>query len=207
MFLAFSAALSLLELTTFVPGLMWLKQTTVPFTGWGGNIPFFFAIGSWPGLFKGAGYSIDANTLRRYLTGACVTMAIGVVWGVVDFRMFGALQSDSSPWLRYHPLRPLWTIVLPLAWAVLLWNERSRIKPQPAEPSTDRRQTFASSFDKKSTFFFTVFWAALIVWLSEALYYWVYSRTTTYAKGLLIVVAIVGIANLLAGVFFRHADD
>jgi hypothetical protein len=64
-FLAFSAALSLLNLTTFVPGLMWLTQTTVPFTGWGGNMPFFFAIGTWPGLFKGAGYSIDANTLRR----------------------------------------------------------------------------------------------------------------------------------------------
>src|SRR5438132_8745390 len=68
-FLAFSAALSLLELTTLVPALIWLKQTTVPFTGWGGNMPFFFACGSWPGLFKGAGYSIDASTFRRYLTG------------------------------------------------------------------------------------------------------------------------------------------
>ena len=140
-FLAFSAALSLLELTTLVPALIWLKQTTVPFTGWGGNMPFFFACGSWPGLFKGAGYSIDASTFRRYLTGTCLTMAIGVAFGVVDFWMFHTLQSDSSPWLRYHPLRPLWTIALPLAWGVVLWKERTRIKRGPAEPSTDPRLT------------------------------------------------------------------
>jgi hypothetical protein len=206
-FLAFSAAVSLLELTIFIPGLIWLKETTVPFTGWGGNIPFFFAIGTWPGLFKGAGYSIDANALRGYLTRACLTMAIGVGWGVVDFWMFGALQTDSSPWIRYQPLRPLWTIALPLAWAVLLWNERARIKPQPVEPSPDVRNRFASSFQTKSSFFFMIFGCALIVWLSEARYYWVYSLKMTYAKGLLIVVAIVGIASLLAGVFFRLAED
>jgi hypothetical protein len=179
--------------------------------GVGRQHPVFFAIGSWPGLFKGAGYSIDANTLRRYLTGACVTMAIGVVWGVVDFWMFGALQSDSSPWLRYHPLRPLWTIALPFAWGAVLWKERARIKRQPAEPRTDVRQRFASGFQTKSASFFAVFWYALMVWAYEAMYYWGYwwgyPRKTTYAKWLLIVVAIVGIASLLAGVFFRRRDD
>ena len=104
-------------------------------------MPFFFACGSWPGLFKGAGYSIDASTFRRYLTGTCLTMAIGMAFGVVDFWMFGSLQSDSSSWLRYHPLRPLWTIALPLAWGVVLWKERARIKRAPAEPSTDLRLT------------------------------------------------------------------
>jgi hypothetical protein len=127
-FLAFSAALGLLDLTTFVPALIWLRETTVPFTGWGGNMPFFFAIGSWPGLFKGAGFSIDEKTLRRYLTVTCVTLAIGTVYGVVDFWMFGDLQSDSNPWIRYHPLRPLWTIALPLVSAILLWSERARLK-------------------------------------------------------------------------------
>jgi hypothetical protein len=141
-------------------------------------------------------------------------MAIGAVWGVVDFWMFGALQSDSSPWLRYHPLRPLWTIVMPLAWAVFLWRERARITPQPVEPRTDPRQTFARSFQTKSSFFFTLFWVLLIVWVKEAMYYWGYwwgywgfPRKTTYAKWLLIVVAIVGIASLLAGVFVRRRDD
>lgn len=131
-FLVFSAALSLLMLTTLVPGLKWLVEAATPFTGWGGNMPFFFAIGSWPGLFKGAAYPLDAITLRRYLTGACVTMTIAVVFGIVDWWMFHTLQSESNPWLRYHPLRPLWTIVLPLAWAVVLMTERMRISPQSA---------------------------------------------------------------------------
>jgi hypothetical protein len=142
-FLTFSAAVSLLELSIVVPALTWLKEMFTPFMGWSGNMPFLFAIGSWPGLFKGRRYSIDAKALRHFLTGACMLMAIGVVMGGVDYWMFSDLRSDESPWLRYHPLRPLWTMVLPLAWGIFLWIERARIKPQSAEPSTEVRQHVA----------------------------------------------------------------
>ena len=97
----------------------------------------------------------------------------------------------------------------------MLWNERARITPQPAEPRTDVRQRFASGFQTKSASFFAVFLSALMVWAYEAMYYWGYwwgywgyPHKTTYAKWFLIVVAIVGIASLLAGFFVRlHADD
>lgn len=208
LFLAFSAAVSLLELSTFVPALRWVRETATPFLGWGGNMPFFFALGSWPGLFKGAGYSIDAKALRRYLTLACVIMAIGVATGAVDFWMFGSLQSDENPWIRYHPLRPLWTIVLPLAWGTLLWIERGHIRPQPVEPST-----VAIGPPVTSASFFGLFWCTVIAWAYEAMHYWGLwwgywgtPHKIPVTKWLLIMLPIAGIASLLGGVAFRRRE-
>lgn len=213
-FLAFSAALSLLELSVLVPALTWLKEMVTPFMGWGGNMPFLFALGSWPGLFKGRGHSISAKTLRHYLTGACMLMAIGVVMGGVDYWMFSHLRSDDSPWLRYHPLRPMWTIVLPLAWGIVLWTERARIKPQPAESSTDVRQHVATGPPVTSASFFGLFWCAVIAWAYEAMHYWGLwwgywgtPHKSPAAKWLLIMLAIAGIASLLAGVVFRQREN
>jgi hypothetical protein len=212
-FLAFSAAVSLLELTIFVPQLTWLKGTVTPFMGWAGNMPFFFALGSWPGLFKGAGYSIDAKTLRRYLTFACFLMAIGVAAGAVDFWMFGSLRSDENPWIRYHPLRPLWTIVLPLAWGIVLWIVRARIDPQSVDPRSGVQQHEASGPPLTSASFFGLFWCAVIAWAYEALHYWGLwwgywgtPHKPPLTKWVLIVLAIAGIASLLAGVVFRKRE-
>jgi hypothetical protein len=213
-FLAFSAVVSLLDLTILVPGLIWLKQAVTPFTGWGGNVPFFFALGTWPGLFKGGGYSIDAKTLRRYLTLACFMMAVGVLVGGVDFWMFGDLRSDENPWLRYHPLRPLWSMVLPLAWGIVLWIERGRITPQPVEASADLQGTPAISIQSRSAAFFTVFWCALMIWAFEAAHYWGLwwgywgnPHRTPYTKWLMIVLAIACLASLSAGDFFKRRES
>jgi len=213
-FLAFSAAVGLFELTAFVPALRWLRETVTPFIGWGGNMPFFFAIGSWPGLFKGAGYSIDAKTLSRYLTLACVIMAIGVATGAVDFWMFGNLRSDDNPWLRYHPLRPLWTIVLPLAWGIFLWTVRARIKSQPVEPGIDVQQHVETGPPLTSASFFGLFWCVAIVWAYEAMHYWGLwwgywgtPHKTPATKWLLIILPIIGLASLVAGVFFKRRES
>lgn len=127
-FLAFSVAASVFELLSFVPALEWLKEITVPFTGWVGAMPYIFTLGAWPSLFKRPGHPIDPKALRWYLTTACLVLAIGAAFGIVDFLVFGNLRNETSPWLRYSPWRPLWTVCVPLAWCVVLWNQRARIR-------------------------------------------------------------------------------
>jgi hypothetical protein len=210
-FLAFSAAAAGFQLTIFIPALTWVHAATVPFTGWVGGAPYLFALGSWPQLFRGINYVVDVKTLRWYLMGSCVTLLIFAAFGVVDFYEFGNLRDETSPWLRYHPWRPLWTIGIPLMWCALLWAERRRIRGGDVDRSGERPhladERSARERTKKSTGFFSVFWSALIVWCYEAFEYWVHHHRTSWSPALLVLLAAVGLASLAAGIIFRKSAE
>lgn len=201
-FLVFSAAASALALTIFVRGLEWLSEATVPFTGWGVAMPYLFTLGSWPRLFQGRNHVIDIRALRHYLTGACVLLVLATAFGIVDFYQFGDLRDETSPWLRYHPLRPLWTVVLPIVWCAVLWRERKKIARGAISAPAPRREPI-----KKSTFFFAISWLSVMVWGAEAYYYWIHNHRTNWSRGLLVVLAITGITSLLAGIFVRSFTE
>lgn len=127
-FLAFSAAVTILELLALAEIFRWLQETLVPFTGWVGAMPYMFALAAWPAFLRGRRDAPDVKARGTYLRAQCVTLAIATAFGIVDFFLFSGLQESSNPWLRYSPLRPLWTVVTPTAWCVVLWRERGKIR-------------------------------------------------------------------------------
>jgi hypothetical protein len=197
LFLVFSGVVTAFELTIVIPRMVPVVGMTVPFTGWGGGAAYLFGFGMWPGFF-GPRRVINAKLLRQYLATTCIMLLIVAALGAVDFYEFGSLRDETNPWLRYHPARPLWTIVLPLIWCGILWRVFQQIRDASTPPP-------APDAIKNSAKFFSVFWGALVVWCFEAFEYWFHrgGHPTPLSPAILTALAIVGLASLAAGIFLR----
>ena len=68
--------------------------------------------------------SFPAKALLNIRWFAFAILLIGVVFGVIDYQRSHGFVNDPSPYVRYDPRRPLFTILLPVAWALVLLSPR-----------------------------------------------------------------------------------
>jgi hypothetical protein len=100
-----------------------LRDLVTPYTGWVGAMPYMFALAGAPVLYV-PGRVRTADVVRRYINAQCMVLLLYAVFGVVDFSMFHTMRDESNPMLDYSPARPMWTIVIPIGWAIALWRAR-----------------------------------------------------------------------------------
>lgn len=57
---------------------------------------------------------------------ACIAMLVmHVGFGIQDL-LIERSGTESNPYLYHHPLRPIWTIIIPGIWAIILMSPRIR---------------------------------------------------------------------------------
>jgi hypothetical protein len=115
----FCVAAVAIDLVLFLPPLRSLQAAMMPLTGWAASMPYLFALGSWPkrDASSGADYFVG---LKRYLLFSSGVLFLFAVFGAASFAYFRELADDGNPWLRVSPWRPVWTVIVPMLWAVAL---------------------------------------------------------------------------------------
>jgi hypothetical protein len=96
-----------------------LRESLVPITGWIGLSPYMWT------LF----FSIFALIFTNRTTYMSVVRMLGLVTALDALvTAFDAIMAwlgspdFGNPYLMYHPVRPLITVVLPSAWILALWR-------------------------------------------------------------------------------------
>jgi hypothetical protein len=121
-FLAFSIVITALQIIVmFAPGEP-LRSAVTPYTGWLAALPYMMGAATWPSLYQRRVRTVPMVRLTMAIQS--LLLLVNAVFGATDFAMFRHLADDPNPMLRYSPARPIWTVVIPLAWAAALWRAR-----------------------------------------------------------------------------------
>jgi len=107
-FIIFSALATLSALLPITPG----GEIIVPYTGW---ILFVFYMGALKNALGAC--SIKSQISVYWILGDLLFLA---AFGVIDWLLFSDGVDFGNPYLAYSPLRPLFTIALPLLWIFLI---------------------------------------------------------------------------------------
>jgi hypothetical protein len=121
-FLVFSLAVTAVQCVVYLPPLRTLWEVITPYAGWVFGMPYMTAAFMWPSIYNRPVRTVQ--TLRVTLSIQTLILLIYAAYGVSDYLMFRHLLDDPSPMLRYSPVRPIWTVVIPMIWAVALWRAR-----------------------------------------------------------------------------------
>jgi len=122
-----------------------LDEALVPMTGWTGLFQY-----TWTIFFAVLAL---AKTVRPAIT--------SVVWMLGGLAVIGAFTTAhhaidawsgkpdyGNPYLMYHPIRPLFTVLIPGTWASILWFVARKLPPLP---SFDARPIKGKLIDDEST--------------------------------------------------------
>jgi hypothetical protein len=97
-----------------------LKASLMPYTGWGFGRGYLFMILAITGSLFTYRVSVD-RTLRNLRIFIIIFMLIDVYSGVEDWRSITPEDyTNPNPYLRYDTLTPVYTIGVPLFWALLM---------------------------------------------------------------------------------------
>jgi hypothetical protein len=131
--LVFSALVSAYDLLGLVdaPFIEDLHRATVPYTGWLASFPYMFLLYSLVTIWRRNSPASALLGMRKY---AILILLIAVGLGLAEGIRKDRLSSDPNPYLQHAPLRPLYTVVLPLAWAAALLSPRITRYISAAEP-------------------------------------------------------------------------
>jgi hypothetical protein len=88
-----------------------------------GAMPYMFALAGAPVLYL-RGRVRTADVVRRYVKAQCTVLFVYAAYGVTDFAMFHDMRDPANPMLHYSPVRPIWTVAVPIIWAAALWRAR-----------------------------------------------------------------------------------
>jgi len=97
-----------------------LKASLMPYTGWGFGRGYLFLILTISlSLFT---YRVSvARTLRNSRIFIIIIMLLNVYEGIEDWRSITPEDyTNPNPYLRYDTLTPVYTIAVPLFWALLM---------------------------------------------------------------------------------------
>ncbi len=113
LFLVFAVAVSVGESwLTFLGPKQW-REAAYPYTGGTGIMPYGFCIFfAWQMIFKAS----DRPQVQRTIP---LLLLLGASFGVFSYLMRPRVNFHN-PYLTVSPWQPLWTVALPLAWAVIL---------------------------------------------------------------------------------------
>ena len=120
-FFGFCVVASILSMSGFYS--VRLNQALIPYVGWGGLGVYMFAT-----IFVvGAIFS----PVRRAIYGAALELVVGACGSLIQAlpHFFGGATAQNdfgNPYLMYNPLNPLFTVVMPLLWAILLFSPTMR---------------------------------------------------------------------------------
>jgi hypothetical protein len=105
-----------------------LRESLIAYTGWNAGIPY-------PMTLIFVFVLIFQEQRRRYVRmfGIAFPLTILIVYGVYSFFQYGE-PNYNNPYLTISPLRPVWTILIPAAWIVVLYLPTlNRFCNQPTE--------------------------------------------------------------------------
>ena len=135
-YLWFMIAVLIFELCRMATGTV--LSFTVPYTGWTIAFPYLFSVFFVFVTLRGPrlGKQAAIKTVR-------ILLVFAIVIGVVDFILgFGGDDFDN-PYLRVSPLRPIFTIVVPGAWLLLINGKSVSSYCSAADTSTTHQGTGA----------------------------------------------------------------
>lgn len=120
-YLLFALVASLLAISgIFAPSL---SGAIIPYTGWSGLTFYLFT------LF----FAISAilTPQRKQIYGVAALLGLAVLFGAVDsIRHTSGPEAGTpdfgNPYLTYHPYRPIFTVVIPAVWLLLLISPTMR---------------------------------------------------------------------------------
>ena len=120
-YLLFAVVASILNFSVlFAPSLY---EAILPYLGWSGLMPYLFAV------FMA--FSAIFTQQRKSIYGVVASLGFAMVFGAIDTsrHTLGPLAEApnfDNPYLIYNPLRPVFTILLPALWLLLLITPRMR---------------------------------------------------------------------------------
>lgn len=93
-----------------------LNETLIPYLGWSGLTFYVFSI------FFAVSATIVRPQQMKLIYILIVFLALAVLFGAIDTISHIATPSDNfnNPYLAYHQFRPLFTVLLPMIWLLLL---------------------------------------------------------------------------------------
>lgn len=92
-----------------------LRGRLIAYTGWSAATPYPITL-----IFVFV--LIFQEQRRRYVRvfGIAFPLAITIIFGAVDIFQFGK-PNYNNPYLTISPLRPIWTMLIPAAWIIILY--------------------------------------------------------------------------------------
>jgi len=97
---------------TFV-GPQSIKAMTVPITSWSASMPYLF------GLFPAFSLLFGSERPYRLRWGIVAPLLVYLVLGVIQYALPRS-PDFGNPYLQINPWQPVWTMVLPVFWILLL---------------------------------------------------------------------------------------
>ncbi len=94
------------------------KESIIPITGWNIAIPYSFNL-----IIMGIFLFNPKNTNRKLIIqyGNILMLGIAIVFGLLDMVTWQG-GYEENPYLFRSPLRPLWTIAIPIIWIAVLFS-------------------------------------------------------------------------------------
>jgi len=88
-----------------------LGEVIVPFAGWAPDMPYMFS------LFFAFSLMFSRNRIQRYVID--LLLLLQIIYGLWQLsRIHG--ENFHNPYLTVSPWQPIWTVLIPLSWIVLL---------------------------------------------------------------------------------------
>ena len=122
-------------MAVFVPQFEPFNAALVPFTGWGGSMPYMF--GTSMLLFP-------LLLIRRHpkhhlglcsnLYGLLSVHVIYIIYGTVQFLTRFGRENFGNPYLTVSAWQPIWTMAIPVAWCLVFWWQLRTLKPSDENP-------------------------------------------------------------------------
>jgi hypothetical protein len=97
-----------------------MKGNIIPVTGWNMAIPYAFNFVVLTSFFVRHG---KTSARMNFQYGNILLVSIALVFGLYDLITWGG-GYEGNTYLFRSPLRPLWTIALPIIWIVVLLSPR-----------------------------------------------------------------------------------
>jgi hypothetical protein len=123
MYAVFAAVVSVLGCGLAAFGPKSLIEAIVPFTGWGAGTNYAFTLFFAFALIFAKKMPRRAGMIWRFAIIAI--LLISIFEGYQEMKR-PAASDFGNPYLRISPLRPVWTIIIPAFWMLMLLSSRMK---------------------------------------------------------------------------------
>ena len=118
-FISFSFLVFILDIILDTIGSKELKESIIPITGWSISSPYSTC--AMIGFLFVSGLTKNAFWIRNLLI---LMLTTSIIFGVISFIGSGGEYYSTNPYLRVSQWRPIWTMVIPAFWILVLFSPR-----------------------------------------------------------------------------------
>jgi hypothetical protein len=119
-FVVFAAVVTAFQFLLLLPGLNFLAEAIVPFTGWEMAFPYMTAAMLFPIVFFSRRLPQHQALVQIFLQSNCHVLILAIVYGAVTFALSFGREDFDNPWLIVSVWRPIWTVAVPAGWWFVL---------------------------------------------------------------------------------------